>query len=419
MNRKYEEKVNDENLSRVIDKIIKSTKIIDMHTHLFPIQFEELCLAGIDDLLNYHYLIAEAMRWIDIPYDEFWSLIQENRSELIWNYLFAENSPLSEAATGVITILNEMGISIKNKDLNNIRKQFRGIDKHEYISRILDVTGVEKIVMTNDPLDERERELLLKECDPDPRFLYSLRLDKLINNWADSVNSLNKMGYKVNVEIDPATIKEVCRFLIDWISKLNPVYIAISLPYAFDFPDETFRTTLFKECLLPICQEVNKPVALMVGTKRSVNPKLRLAGDALGNAKLDSIEYLCTNYSDNKFLVTMLSRENQHELTVLARKFRNLMIFGCWWFLNIPKIVDEITRIRFELLGTSFIPQHSDCRVFDQLIYKWKHSLEIIKNILIEKYEVLIAKGWPLSESDIKNDINQLLRQNFIDFVNL
>ena len=52
----------------------------------------------------------------------------------------------------------------------------------------------------------------------------------------------------------------------------------------------------------------------------------------------------------------MLSRENQHELCVAARKFANLMPFGCWWFLNNPSIVSEITRERLELLGPTFIP---------------------------------------------------------------
>jgi hypothetical protein len=50
----------------------------------------------------------------------------------------------------------------------------------------------------------------------------------------------------------------------------------------------------------------------------------------------------------------VLARENQHELAVLARKFRNLHIFGCWWFLNNPSLVDEVTRMRVELLGLSF-----------------------------------------------------------------
>ena len=90
----------------------------------------------------------------------------------------------------------------------------------------------------------------------------------------------------------------------------------------------------------------------------------------------------------------MLARENQHELCVAARKFGNLMVFGCWWFLNNPSLIEEIERMRFELLGTSFIPQHSDARVLDQLIYKWDHSRRIIGKVLADKYADLAETGW-------------------------
>jgi len=90
----------------------------------------------------------------------------------------------------------------------------------------------------------------------------------------------------------------------------------------------------------------------------------------VGKADITVVEHLCSEYPRNKFLVTMLTRENQHELCVAARKFRNLLVFGCWWFLNNPSLVEEITRMRFELLGVSVIPQHSDARVLDQLVYK-------------------------------------------------
>jgi len=46
---------------------------------------------------------------------------------------------------------------------------------------------------------------------------------------------------------------------------------------------------------------------------------------------------LCQRFPNYRFFVTMLARENQHELTVAARKFGNLMPFGCWWFLNNPR----------------------------------------------------------------------------------
>jgi len=89
----------------------------------------------------------------------------------------------------------------------------------------------------------------------------------------------------------------------------------------------------------------------------------------------------------------VLARENQHELCVLARKFRNLHIFGCWWFTNVPEIINEMTRMRLELIGLSVTPQHSDARVLDQIIYKWTHSRRIIAQVLVEKYADLAQTG--------------------------
>jgi hypothetical protein len=49
-------------------------------------------------------------------------------------------------------------------------------------------------------------------------------------------------------------------------------------------------------------------------------------------------------------------------------------------------LIEEITRVRIELLGTSFVPQHSDCRVLEQLIHKWDHSRAVIVKVLKEKF---------------------------------
>ncbi|MDP7347608.1 MAG: hypothetical protein QF735_05230, partial [Phycisphaeraceae bacterium] len=120
---------------------------------------------------------------------------------------------------------------------------------------------------------------------------------------------------------------------------------------------------------------------------------------------------------NNKFLVTMLSRENQNELCVAARKFGNLMVFGCWWFVNNPSIIEEITRERIELLGTSFIPQHSDARILDQMIYKWDHSRRVIGKVLADKYHDLAQTSFKVTEQHVKRDVALLMRENFRNFV--
>ena len=156
----------------------------------------------------------------------------------------------------------------------------------------------------------------------------------------------------------------------------------------------------------------------MIGVKRAVNPQLQMAGDGSGKADLTSLETLLRENPDNKFLVTLLSRENQHELCVIGRKFKNLMIFGCWWFMNNPSVIEEITRERIELLGLSVIPQHSDARILDQLLYKWKHSRRIIADVLVEKYQTVLDVGWTLTSAEIERDVNNLFGGNFDRFLN-
>src|SRR5947209_16150330 len=129
---------------------------------------------------------------------------------------------------------------------------------------------------------------------------------------------------------------------------------------------------------------------MMIGSKLRVNPALGDAGDMVGISDVSSVVRLCAAFPKNKFFVTMLARENQHELCVAARKFGNLMVFGCWWFLNNPILIEEMTRMRLELLGTTIIPQHSDARVLDQLLYKWNHSRAIIGKVLVDKYTDIV-----------------------------
>jgi len=93
------------------------------------------------------------------------------------------------------------------------------------------------------------------------------------------------------------------------------------------------------------------------------------------------------------------------------------MPFGCWWFLNNPSIVEEITRERIEMLGTSFIPQHSDARVLEQLIYKWRNTRRTLAPILVASYGTLIEDGRDVTRQEIQRDVEKLFRLNFEKWV--
>jgi hypothetical protein len=69
------------------------------------------------------------------------------------------------------------------------------------------------------------------------------------------------------------------------------------------------------------------------------------------------------------------------------------------------------------MLGVSCTPQHSDCRVLDQLVYKWKHSREIIAGVLGEKYAELAATGWEPTRAEIERDVRDLLGGGLEKFI--
>lgn len=406
-------------IESMVRNAVDSTPVHDIHTHLYDPAFGELLLWGIDDLLVYHYLVAEAFRYLDMEYETFGALSKSRQAEVIWQHLFIEHSPISESCRGVLTTLQALGLDVRQRDLPALRKWFASQSPDAYISRCLELAGVASVCMTNSPFDDLERPVWEKGVRRDERFRSALRIDPLLLSWDSTAAKLRDWGYQTSTELNPKTIEEIRRFLREWTKKIGAGYLMVSLSPAFNFPSSETCSQLLAQAVLPHCEEFGLPMALMMGVTRQVNPHLGLAGDGVGLSQLGALRELCASFPRNKFLVTVLSRENQHELCVLARKFRNLHIFGCWWFTNIPSLIGEITRMRLELLGCSMTPQHSDARVLDQLIYKWRHSREIISQVLVEKYSDLARTGWVISESEVRRDATDLLGGAFAKFCGL
>jgi hypothetical protein len=382
-----------------VERALASIPFIDVHTHLFPPSMGGLGLWGIDNLITYHYLEAELFRSSDITPEQYWSLSKTEKADAIWQALFVANSPLSEATRGVVAVLSAFGLPTGASGLREARKFFAAQKLEAHIENVFKLAGISEAVMTNDPLDPDEAPLWENGAGKHPLFHAALRLDRVLDEADESVSG--------------QSISAVRRFLADWSARMRPVYMAVSLPDTFQFPEPGARGKLLAEAVLPACREFDIPLSLMIGVRRQVNPALRLAGDAVGRADLRSIENLCRDYPGNRFLVSVLSRENQHELCVYARKFRNLMPFGCWWFLNNPSIVEEITRERLEMLGTSFIPQHSDARILEQLIYKWRNTRRTLAGVLADTYRLMSEDGAEVTEEIIERDVTRLFRTNF------
>jgi len=415
---RHQDVLLDHELESAVEDVLSSTPVVDMHTHLFSPSLGKLGLWGIDELITYHYLEGELFRSSDITPERYFALPKQDRADAIWRALFLENTPVSEATRGVVAVLKAFNLPTDGPDLSEARAFFATQNVHTHIRQVLRMAGVSAVVMTNDPLDRDEFPLWINGIDNDTNFQPVIRLDRILREWSEPWDLLASLGYAVDAQASGRSIPELRRFLADWYKRMRPVYMAVSLPDSFQFPDDTPRGKMLREAVLPACQEFDIPLSFMIGVRRQVNPRLRLAGDAVGKADLRAVENLCRDFPENRFLVSVLSRENQHELCVYARKFNNLMPFGCWWFLNNPSIVEEITRERIELLGTSFIPQHSDARVLEQVIYKWRNTRATMAPLLAQSYRLLTRDGRPVRKSDIQRDVKRLFRSNFEQWTN-
>jgi len=407
-------------LSHWVDDALTSTTVYDLHTHLYPPNFGPLMSWGVDELLTYHYLIGESVRASGIAYDAFWKMEPGTRAEFIWKTLFLERAPLSEACRGVLTVLRRLGLDVSSpsmKSLDEYRGLFREQKPEAYTDRVLKLANVRTVVMTNDPLDPVERAVWLGGPERDPRFQAVLRIDPLLLGWPGVGGTLKALGYAASADLGSAAMAEVRRYLAEWVERMKAIYVAVSLPPWWSYPDDSPATRVMNEAILPVCRDRNLPFAVMIGVTRQANPQLRLAGDALGRADLSSLHRLCASNPKNKFMATVLSRENQHELAVAGRLHPNLFVFGCWWYVNNPSLIEEITRMRVELLGTEFAPQHSDARVLDQVIYKWDHSRQVIGKVLKDKFADLAETGWTVTQEQVERTVEGYLSGNFGRFL--
>ena len=393
-------------------RTVDATPVVDMHTHLFAPQFGALARSGIDDLLTYHYLVAELMRVSDIGPQRFRALSRAAQADTVWEALFVRNTPVSEATRGVVAVFTALGLNPAAGDLREARDHLQRADPAAHMDQVFARAGVESVVMTNDPFDPQEAPLWRQDPPArDRRFHAALRIDTLLSNWGSARAALAADGISADGDVDPSAAR---RFLDLWIARMRPLYMAVSLADTFQWPAEGAAGRLLRDAVLPACRDHGLPFAMMIGVRRAVNAALGDAGDALGRADVTAVHRLCAEHPDNRFLVTMLSRENQHELCVAARKFSNLMPFGCWWFLNNPSIVSEITRERLELLGPTFIPQHSDARILEQLLYKWPHARREIAAALAEQYVRLLDDGRGVTPAEIERDVRRLFAGNFL-----
>jgi len=434
------EVLTSDSVAAAVREEVDSVEVIDVHTHLLPPNHGSLMLWGIDELLTYHYLVSEyfMVAPASVTHEAFFALSKAEQAEHVWQGLFIERSPISEACQGVLTTLQRLGLGelLEKRDLAGVRGWFAAQDPAEHCERIFRLARVRYAVMTNIPYVPAEAEHWQAEpAKPiTPRLRSALRIDSFIKgDWGAVCSALKAFGKEQSLE-------GARQYLREWAAIMKPEYMMASTPHDWRYPEpgapppdppgeslkplvQAYRrptaSILMEQVIAPVCEELGLAVALKLGALRNMSPELDpcCGGDGVARADVGSLQRLCARFPKIKFLATVLCRVDQHEMTVVTQKTRNLHLYGCWWYCNNPSIIDELTRMRVEMLGTAFTAQHSDCRVLEQLLYKWEHSRAVIREALVPYFSKLLHTGWRLTRGELRRDVRRLLGGSYEDFM--
>ena len=377
-----------------LERFVFSTQIVDIHTHLYPSKFKKFYKSGLIELLNYHYLVAEYLSSSRFDPSKFYKLSSLKRARIIWDGLFLKRIPLSTSAMGILKILEKYEIKINKTSFEDVYSEFSKNNLSE--TDIFNLSGVKEVVMTNNPFEKKEYKVLSE--NKDRRYKTSIRLDDL---FADKNNFFNNK-------------LSIIEYLGRLIKNYKPVYFAISTN---NFEELSLKN--YFNDVLGILKKFNVPLMILMGVKRNINPQFKLAGDGLGTPSLEKLEGILRKNPKNIFLVSCLDYSDHFRLNVLARKFSNLKIFGYWWFTNQESIIKNILQLRIEMLNDNFIPQHSDARVIDQLIYKWNDFRNYYVEVYSKKYKQLIELGHKIKAEDLDKAVYNHFVEKPTKFINI
>lgn len=120
--------------------------------------------------------------------------------------------------------------------------------------------GVARLVMTNDPFDDKERAAWQAQPIRDVRFFAGLQLDAMVHGWKENFQRLKPWGYQVSANITTSN-DEIVRFLDIWMDRTNPIYVSITLPVL----QQPEAAQMLRNVVLAMC--VHRAVAVQCTVK--------------------------------------------------------------------------------------------------------------------------------------------------------
>ncbi|WP_426453288.1 hypothetical protein ACP26L_13825 [Paenibacillus sp. S-38] len=410
-----------EALRELVRKTVQAVPVTDVFTGLYPEAFGSLMRWGIDELLTSRPLLEETYIFHPgPPLEDLLAMPKPEAAELVWQTLFIDRTPLSPGCREVVAVLHALGGDGRHKELTAWREYFRTLPAPDYLDLVFGRAGVTTVCMLSDPLQGIEGEVWNRLYGLDPRFNPVLSVDLLLCDWKTACARLREKDYGVEEKLSAASLDAVRSYLRYSTVRLDPLYLAASLPDGFSPGRASDADRLLREAVLPVAAEAGIPLGIRLGASglrrrgMAPAPQEREAGPAAG---FSALLELCRQHPGQKFIALASGAELTPPELAAARRMPNLHLAGCAAAGTPDRSAAGRLQGGLDVLGLSMTPLYSEAGAVDLLLPAWEQGRSLIGSALSERYLALADAGWSITAEDVERDAAELLGGAFWRFL--
>lgn len=387
-----------DNTSKEIYQALVDIPILDPHSHINP---HAAASKSLEDILGYHYYTELAHSCgMDKKFLAAEIPGQEKVLEIIRHMNQFDNTAQYSWFLEIAQVfLDFKGDRITPKDTDFLwTSAQKKMASPTWEAQVLKTSNLEKIFLTNDfddPLEGFDTTF----------YIPCLRTDELVFHFGRN-NVQNRLGKTTGINPGNAAELDKCiNGLFKHFCNKGAKACAISLPPDFspakssnsdldqcfkngDFDSNIWKNGIFWK-LAEACSQWKLPFDLMIGVNRNVYENGVYQGKDLYDQRTSLIQYapLFNFFPDVTFCVSVLTSNQNQELSSYSWIFPNVIAHGHWWYSNIPVHIEQDTRARMQASPkTKQIGYYSDMYKLEFGLPKFNMYRKILSNILARDF---------------------------------
>ncbi|MEM0172701.1 MAG: hypothetical protein QW213_07410 [Thermoproteota archaeon] len=422
--------MSQENTFKKIRNELEDIPIVDIHTHLNPLQLKS---NDLSEVVLYHYIATELVT-SGMPQEILSIKDPDERVRRSLPFLKnIKNTSTFWALKRILSKLFNFDEELSENTFNKLQERFQAFEKNlNGVNFLKEKVKIKKAFLTLQFSD-------INTTFDSSFFTGSLRIEKLSKDI--SLEDLRKLEEIFSLEVkNSKDLREGISIVFEkFKNKLSSVAISLNPSELIleDYEEKQVDDTIskvksgkqlsFEGKVYLLSFVVNEFLKLLKDSKVTFQLMLSVERPVVGASPPDyaivvnepkQLLSLCSlfhKYKEVKFDLISASKVQTHEIDVVTKNYPNVFSSGFWWYSYYPSIMEERTVEKLQML-----PMNKWCAFFsDAYVPEWSYG-----KAQLTKYQLAITLTNLVEREYFSKDLavevaENLLYKNAIDIYNL